>query len=110
MQPLYTFESFRHGLPTPVYILPGQVWDIIYRNPKEDQDNTIYNDAQVSYCYVKYLLLDGADAAIAMKLLKASFPVTVENINAYRRMLIRHEIFEDTMARIENPVGPRRVD
>jgi hypothetical protein len=110
VQPLYTFESFRYGLPTPVYILPGQVWDIIYRNPKEDQDNTIYNDAQVSYCYVKYLLLDGADAAIAMKLLKASFPVTVENINGYRRMLIRHEIFEDTMARLDNPTGTRRVD
>jgi len=34
VQPIYTFESFRNGLPTPVYILPGQVWDIIYRNPK----------------------------------------------------------------------------
>lgn len=110
VQPIYTFEAFRDGLPTPVYILPGQVWDIIYRNPKEDQDNTIYNNAQVSYCYVKYLLLDGADAAIAMKLLKASFPVTVENINGYRRMLIRHEVFEDSMARMENPTGPRRVD
>ncbi len=108
VQPIYTFEAFKNGLPTPVYILPGQVWDIIYRNPKEDQDNTIYNDAQVSYCYVKYLLLDGADAAIAMKLLKNGFPITVTNINGYRRMLIRHEVFQEKMASM--PTGPRRVD
>jgi len=43
-----------------------------------------------------------------MKLLKNGFPITVTNINGYRRMLIRHEVFQEKMARM--PTGPRRVD
>ena len=108
VQPIYTFEAFKNGLTTPVYILPGQVWDIIYRNSKEIGDGLVMNDAQISYCYVKYMLLDGSDAAIAMKLLRSGFPVTVHHLNAYRRMLIRHEIFEDSLDKM--PMGPRRVD
>ena len=57
---------------------------------------------------MKYLLLDGSDAVIGMQLLRSGFPVTVENVQAYRRMLIRDELFRDAL--LPAPTGFRRVE
>ena len=107
-QSIYTFESFQNGLPCPVYVLPGQTWDIIYTNKKESVNMAVTDDSKFSACFVKYLLLDGSDAMIGMQLLRSGFPVTVENVKAYRRMLIRDDLFRDSQ--LPSPIGFRRVE
>lgn len=107
-QSIYTFEAFENGLPCPVYVIPGQVWDIIYTNKKSPAGYSVTDDSKFSVCYVKYLLLDGSDAVIGMQLLRSGFPVTVENVQAYRRMLIRDELFRNAL--LPTPTGFRRVE
>lgn len=65
-----------------IYVLPGQVWDVL-----------LYNTIAIAAtddvrAYVKYTLYDGADAAIATKLLELGIRVTPENVDWYKRTLI----------------------
>ena len=64
-----------------VYVLPGQVWDVLYvtRGP----DNTVIPDV-----FVKYTLYDGPDALIANKLLELGISVSPANVDWYKRSLI----------------------
>ena len=56
---------------------------------------------------VKYLLLEDTDMIIAMQLLMDGIPVTVENINSYRRSLIRQQLYLDSTTSISK--GTRRL-
>ena len=64
-------------------------------------------DYEIHRAFVKYLLLEDVDMVIAMHLLKDGIPVTVENINSYRRSLIRQQLYLDSTTPISK--GPRRL-
>ena len=44
-------------------------------------------------CFVKYLLIDGADSIVANRLLDAGWPLTVENIWKYKQDIIRSHLY-----------------
>jgi len=102
---LITMPSLYKGLLPPLYVLPGQAWGIDYtmvNNGGYDgtADYTIeqgpnISDGNVPRAYVLYMLIDGADALIAMKLLQEAIPVTAENLNWYKRILIENQLWAD---------------
>jgi hypothetical protein len=94
-------------LPTPIYILPGQTWGIEFYLPDGSPAYTAENDYEIHRAFVKYLLLEDVDMVIAMQLLKDGIPVTVENINQYRRSLIRQQLYLDSITPISK--GTRRL-
>ena len=68
-----------------IYILPGQVWDILY----QPRANVIADD--LVEAFVKYTLYDGPDALIANKLLEMGITVNPNNIDWYKRTLIEQQ-------------------
>jgi hypothetical protein len=98
----YDFES-------PVYILPGQQWDVqvtVYNDSRAfigDSTKT-YNfsatndpslgtaSAEDLCCLVQYTLYDGPDALIASKLVEMGVAVRPENIDWYKRQLLEGTI------------------
>ena len=104
---VFTFGDFANGLPTPVYILPGQTWGVEFLLPDGSPSYTVENDYEVHRAFVKYLLLEDSDAVVALKLLMDGIPVTVENINRYKRSLVRQQLYLDGANPI--PEGTRRL-
>jgi len=97
----FEFES-------PVYILPGQQWDVqvtVYNDSRStigDSSRT-YNftnsDPSVNIanpedlcCLVQYTLYDGPDALIASKLVEMGVAVRPENVDWYKRQLLEGTI------------------
>ena len=89
---------------TPVYILPGQQWDVqvtVYNDSRStigDPSRT-YNftnsDPSIGItntedlrCLVQYTLYDGPDALIATKLVEMGVAVRPENVDWYKRQLL----------------------
>jgi len=107
IESVFTFGDFKDGLPTPVYILPGQTWGIEFYLPDGSPAYTAENDYEIHRAFVKYLLLEDTDMIIAMQLLMDGVPVTVENINSYRRSLIRQQLYLDSTTSISK--GTRRL-
>lgn len=68
-----------------IYILPGQVWDILYQPRAEVLDDDLVE------AFVKYTLYDGPDALIANKLLEMGITVNPNNIDWYKRTLIEQQ-------------------
>ena len=94
----FDFES-------PVYILPGQQWDVqvtVYNDSRAwigDAAKT-YNYTQAGYnsqpedlcCLVQFTLYDGPDALIATKLVEMGIAVRPENVDWYKRQLLEGTI------------------
>ncbi len=97
----FEFES-------PVYILPGQQWDVqvtVYNDSRStigDSTRT-YNftnsDPSIGItnpedlcCLVQYTLYDGPDALIASKLVEMGVAVRPENVDWYKRQLLEGTI------------------
>jgi len=89
---------------TPIYILPGQQWDVqvtVYNDSRStigDSSRT-YNftnsDPSIGItntedlrCLVQYTLYDGPDALIATKLVEMGVAVRPENVDWYKRQLL----------------------
>ena len=70
-----------------IYVLPGQVWDVLVtqRGLAVAVTNT---DLQA---FVKYTLYDGPDALIANKLLELGISVSPANVDWYKRSLIQQQ-------------------
>ena len=82
----------------PVYVLPGQKWDL---------QMVVYNDISTATggfsptgyatalgqltAFFKYTLYDGADALIAMKMLEMGIKITPENIDKYKQSLVDNQ-------------------
>ena len=73
-----------------VYVLPGQVWDVLYTQ----EGGTL--SAATTSCgvavFVKYTLYDGPDALIANKLLELGITVNPANVDWYKRTLIEQQM------------------
>jgi len=83
-----------------VYVLPGQVWDVIVTF--YDANGLLDNQATPAklgagsnpiginqlQCFVKYTLYDGPDALIANKLLEMGISINPGNVDWYKRSLL----------------------
>ena len=65
-----------------VYVLPGQVWDVLIVVTGNS------GTAARPEAFVKYTLYDGPDALIANKLLELGISVSPANVDWYKRSLI----------------------
>ena len=73
-----------------VYVLPGQVWDVLatyYNAPGFAYSAGTINAGQLQ-CFVKYTLYDGPDALIANKLLEMGISINPGNVDWYKRSLL----------------------
>ncbi len=73
-----------------VYVLPGQVWDILYTQQGGDLTRSTTADCVAVFC--KYTLYDGPDALIANKLLELGITVNPANVDWYKRTLIEQQM------------------
>ncbi len=69
-----------------IYVLPGQVWDVLVT-----QRGAADNTQATQQCFVKYTLYDGPDALIANKLLELGISVSPANVDWYKRSLIQQQ-------------------
>jgi hypothetical protein len=74
-------------LYTDVYVLPGQVFQILYSTNTAMTTTT----TQVVAAFVKYTLYDGPDALIANKLLELGVTINPNNVDWYKRSLIEQQ-------------------
>jgi len=73
-----------------VYVLPGQVFQILYSCQTPLVGATATNTIVVS-AFVKYTLYDGPDALIANKLLELGVTINPNNVDWYKRTLIEQQ-------------------
>ena len=88
------FDACNERKQPPVYILPGQAWDLrikCYNNwlGGADPDASATAEGQVQ-CFFKYTLYDGPDAIIAVKLLENGIKITPENVDEFKRNLFEN--------------------
>lgn len=76
-------ERFRYCVKLiPVYVLPGQKWNVILYNKKE------IKEGEEIKAFVEYTLYDGPDTIIACRLLEIGKEINPQNINEYKNNLI----------------------
>ena len=73
-----------------VYVLPGQVFQILYSCTTALAGAAASNTVVVS-AFVKYTLYDGPDALIANKLLELGVTINPNNVDWYKRTLIEQQ-------------------
>jgi len=73
-----------------VYVLPGQVWDILttYYTASGVGDGDGLVDSGDYRAFTKYTLYDGPDALIANKLLEMGISINPGNVDWYKRSLL----------------------
>ena len=73
-----------------VYVLPGQVWDILVTYYLQSGvGNGAGTASSGDYrCFTKYTLYDGPDALIANKLLEMGISINPGNVDWYKRSLL----------------------
>jgi hypothetical protein len=69
-----------------VYVLPGQVWDILFTGYNKGSWGT--TTGADLYAFTKYTLYDGPDALIANKLLEMGISINPGNVDWYKRSLL----------------------
>jgi len=77
-----------------VYVLPGQVFQILYTTPQGTGTTQFLvsgTAGKVVSAFVKYTLYDGPDALIANKLLELGVTINPNNIDWYKRSLIEQQ-------------------
>ena len=70
-----------------IYVLPGQVWDVLVT--QRGLGVAVTNVELQAFC--KYTLYDGPDALIANKLLELGISVSPANVDWYKRSLIQQQ-------------------
>jgi hypothetical protein len=73
-----------------VYVLPGQVWDVLvtwYNNNGLPNGGADCQSGDLR-CFTKYTLYDGPDALIANKLLEMGISINPGNVDWYKRSLL----------------------
>ena len=73
-----------------IYVLPGQVFQILYSCQTALEGVTTTNTIVVA-AFVKYTLYDGPDALIANKLLELGVTINPNNVDWYKRTLIEQQ-------------------
>ena len=85
-----------YQLRPPIYVLPEQTWDfrITMLNDLRGYAavagiTEIPETTVLSQCFVQYHLFDGPDALICHQLLELGIPITVENVEWYKQLLLQ---------------------
>jgi hypothetical protein len=90
-------EKNHYTLKPPLYILPLQTWDLRYtmmndlRSAVQAGGLTVPDDLVVARCFVQYTYFTGADAMVAQQLVKLGIPVTVDDVDWFKRQLLLSE-------------------
>jgi len=90
-------EKRHYRLDPPLYILPLQTWDVRYtmmndlRSTVETGGFTVSDDLVLARCFVQYTYYTGADALVAQQLVKLGIPVTVDDVDWFKRQLLMSE-------------------
>jgi hypothetical protein len=77
-----------------IYVLPGQVFQILYATPQgtgAGAGGAVAGNCRVVSAFLKYTLYDGPDALIANKLLELGVTINPNNIDWYKRSLIEQQ-------------------
>ena len=92
--------DFTDGLNPPVIIKPGDRWAVEVTNngdvfpfPEGSVALKTATDVGVARCFIKYLLIDGADCIVAQRLIDAGWPLTVENLWRYKQDIIKTHLY-----------------
>ena len=86
--------DYTDGLKPAVIIAPGQVWGVEVTSSVDIASITnTATEQQIQKCFVKYLLIDGADAIVARRLLGAGWPLTVENVWKYKQDILKTHLY-----------------
>lgn len=76
----------------PIYVLPGQRWDClftVYNDYMANGDNpAVVTQSDSDSFLLKYILYDGADAIVALKLMDMGLNVSPANADWYKKKLI----------------------
>ena len=95
---------------TPIYILPGQVWDVRLTCYNDNFATTtqMQNSSKPSafnfgelQAFIKYTLYDGADALIATKLMEMGIAVTPNAVDNYKQKTIEAQMAADARKALE---------
>jgi hypothetical protein len=97
---LLTDEPPHYLLHPPIYVLPEQTWDLRYTMMNDLRGyvanrtiagftTTIPTTTQIAKCHVQYSLFDGPDSLVCHQLLTLGIPITVDNVEWYKRMLLQ---------------------
>lgn len=83
-------------LTPPIYVLPEQTWDFRYTMMNDLQGyaaaavvTSIPVTTLIAQCHVQYYLFNGPDALICHQLLQLGIPITVDNVEWYKKMLLQ---------------------
>jgi len=74
------------SLDPPVYVLPGQNWELVYTVDGQISGGLFSRTCVLVAC--KYTVYDGRDAVVANKLLEMGISVTASNADWYKRQLM----------------------
>jgi hypothetical protein len=85
-----------YELRPPIYVLPEQTWDfrITLLNDLRNYAvaagiTDIPESTILARCFVQYHLFDGPDALICHQLMEMGIPITVDNVEWYKHLLLR---------------------
>ena len=86
--------DYKDGLKPAIIIEPGQTWGVEVTS-SVDVPSIVgtATERQINKCFIKYLLIDGADAIVARRLLDAGWPLTVENLWRYKQDIVRTHLY-----------------
>lgn len=79
----------------PVYVLPGQNWELELR---PDGNITDGHDVRA---LIKYTLYDNADSQFAVELFRMGVSVTPANVDEYKRLMLEQQVAEGTYTPVE---------
>jgi len=85
----------QYSLTPPIYVLPEQTWDVRYTtmndlrsylqsNPTVDCDPSVI----LYYAFIQYQEYTGSDALMCYQLMDLGIPITVSNVEWYRKQLL----------------------
>jgi len=102
----------KNGLQPPIIIKPGDRWAVEVKNNSDSffpASNRLGRggDIVVARCFIKYLLIDGADCIVAQKLIDAGWPLTVENLWRYKQDIIKSHLYA-SMAELPEAISEAR--
>lgn len=96
----YPLQKHQYRLRPPLYVLPEQTWDVRYTMLNDLRTTfaaggvTVSPSLVLARCFVQYHLFTGADALICHRLLALGIPVTVDNVEWFKRQLLSSQHME----------------
>ncbi len=85
--------DYDEGLQPHIIIKPNQEWGVTVKTADEITGTSAASGSDIAKCFVKYLLVDGADAVVARRLADAGWPLTPENIWHYKQDIVRTHLY-----------------